>query len=393
MQYNFDEVINREGSNSVKFDLRGLLYGKADILPMWVADMDFRTPDFIIQAISKRLEHDILGYTLIPDSFYEAIVNWNLRRHDWNIKKEWISFSPGVVPALSLLILAFTEPGDSIVIQPPVYFPFFTVIANHNRRVITNPLREVQGEYKMDFEDLESKLNDSVKMLFLSNPHNPTGNVWSQEDLRRIAEICIRRKVILISDEIHSDLIMPGHRHTPTAKLSDEIADNTITCMSPSKTYNLAGLSTAYLITSNSRLRKRYDEILESVHVGAGNIFGFVTTEAAYAHGDEWLSQLVDYLYGNLKYLVGYMAENIPLISVNPIQATYLVWLDCRKLGMNSKDLRMFMIHEAGLALNDGPQFGIEGEGFQRINIGCPRITLHQALVKLQLAIDKYFAK
>lgn len=393
MKYNFDEIITREGTSSVKHDLCGLLYGRDDVLPMWVADMDIRTPDFIIKALSQRLQHEILGYTLIPDSFYEAVVGWNSRRHAWDIHREWISFSPGVVPALSLLVMAFTEPGDSIIIQPPVYFPFFSVVTSHNRKVVTNPLREENGIYSMDFDDFEAKLDGSVKMLFLSNPHNPTGNVWEPGDLMKLAEICIRHKVLIISDEIHSDLIMPGYVHTSMAKLSDEIADNTITCMSPSKTFNLAGLSTAYLITPNSHLRKRYNEILDRVHVGAGNIFGFIAAEAAYTYGEGWVNQLMEYLSGNQAFLIGFIKENIPAIKVNPIQATYLVWLDCRALGMDANTLKSFMINEAGLALNDGPQFGIEGCGFQRINIGCPRATLHKALLQLHVAVDKYFSK
>jgi cystathionine beta-lyase len=391
MHYNFDEVINREGTNSVKFDLRKTIFKNETVLPMWVADMDFRTPGFIMDAIQKRLEHELLGYTYIPSSFYESVLKWNLRRHNWKIWPEWISFSPGVVPALNLLIMAFTKPGDGVIIQPPVYFPFFTAVKNHNRKLITNPLRYDKGCYEIDFTDLEAKIDESTRMLILCNPHNPAGNVWSPDVLRRLGEMCLRHEVLIVSDEIHSDLVYPGYRHTPMASLSDDIAANTITCMSPSKTFNLAGLSTAYTVISDPALRKRYDKVLDDVHVGAGNIFGFVAAEAAYTHGDEWLDQLMVYLSGNVRMLQEFVTEKLPLISVIPPQATYLIWLDCSRTGMSSEALKSFMIHEAGLGLNDGPQFGKEGEGFQRINIACPRQMLLEALVKLNKAFDKYF--
>jgi cystathionine beta-lyase len=393
MHYNFDEIINREGTFSVKYDLRKQIFQNSEVIPMWVADMDFKTPDFIINAIAKRLEHEILGYTIVPPSFYKSIVDWNFRRHQWKIQPQWISFAPGVVPALSLLIMTYTNPGDGIIIQPPVYFPFFSVIKNHGRKLITNPLRYHNGEYSIDFEDLIGKIDKTTRMLFLCNPHNPTGNVWSPEVLKKLAEICLENKILLISDEIHSDLIFSGFKHTPTASLSAEIAANTITCMSPSKTFNLAGLSTAYMIISDTALRNRYEALLDKVHVGAGNIFGFVATEAAYNQGDIWLRRLMDYLAGNLLFLQNFIAHNLPMIHVVPVQATYLAWLDCRGLGMNTEELRTFMINEAGVGMNNGPQFGIEGEGFQRINFGCPRQTLHEALLKLQFAINKYFGK
>jgi cystathionine beta-lyase len=393
MHYNFDEVVNREGTNSVKYDLRKLVFRNESVIPMWVADMDFRTPDFIIDSIQKRLEHDILGYSIVPRSYHDSIIQWNLRRHKWSIKPGWISFSPGVVPALSLLIMTYTKPGDGVIIQPPVYFPFFSVIKNHSRRLITNPLKYENGFYSMDLDDLEAKIDKSTKMLFLCSPHNPGGNVWSPEVLKRLSEICLKHHILVVSDEIHADLIYPGFRHTPTAGLSDEIAANTITCMSPSKTFNLAGLSTAYLIISNEKLREQYEKVLDLVHVGAGNIFGFTAAEAAYTFGDEWLHQLMDYLAGNLKFLREFISLRIPSIRVVAPQATYLVWLDCQRLNMNDEQLKSFMINEAGLGMNDGPQFGAEGAGFQRINIGCPRETLHQALIKLSVAIEKYFKK
>ncbi len=393
MHYNFDEVVNRSETASVKYDLCQWVFGRKDVIPMWVADMDFRTAPFIMDALRQRMEHDILGYTYITPSFYESVIKWNLRRHQWQIRKEWISFSPGVVPAINLLLMAFTRPGDRIVIQPPVYFPFFSAVKNHDRTLVENPLKYENGTYTMDFDDLEKKTDESTRMMILSNPHNPTGNVWSPDILRRVAEFCLRKNILLVSDEIHSDLVFPGGKHTPVAGLSEEIANNTITCMAASKTFNLAGLSTAYLVFPNPKLRQQYEQTLDHVHVGAGNIFGFVATEAAYTNGDQWLDQLMEYIAENFRYLDHFLKREIPMIKALKPQATYLVWLDCRELLLSSDDLRDFMIQQAGLGLNEGRQFGKEGEGFMRINIGCPRITLSDALQKLKTAVLKSFAK
>jgi cystathionine beta-lyase len=393
MHYNFDEIVIRENTASIKYDLREKIFNNGNVIPLWVADMDFKTPDFILEAIHKRLEHEILGYSFIPPSFYESIVKWNRCRHSWEINREWISFSPGVVPALSLLVMAFTEPGDSIIIQPPVYFPFFSVVKRHGRKLVTNPLRYEQGKYSMDFDDLEARIDRQTRMFILCNPHNPTGNVWSPEVLQRLGELCLKNNILLVSDEIHSDLVYPGFKHTPTASISNDISRITITCMSPSKTFNLAGLSTAYLVIPDSRLRKRYERILHDVHVEAGNIFGFTAAEAAYNNGALWLGQLMEYLKGNLRLLEEFMEKHLPVIRVIPAEATYLVWLDCSQMGMTPAELQSFMIHRAGVGLNDGPQFGREGEGFQRINIACPRPKLYEALIKMQTAVDKYFSK
>ncbi len=387
MNYDFDAEISRENTSCYKYDLREKIFGQRNIIPMWVADMDFPTPPFIIGAIKERLKHEILGYTYIPDSFYEAIIGWNARKHNWQIKKEWISFSPGVVPALNLLVMAFTEPGDVIVIQPPVYFPFFSAVLNHRRILLTNPLLYENGAYHIDFGHLLSVLDERVKMLILCNPHNPTGNVWKKEDLLRLAEICIKRNILIISDEIHCDIVYPGNRHIPLATLSDEIAGKTITCMAASKTFNIAGLSTSYLIITNTELKKKYETILDHVHVGSGNIFGFTALEAAYNKGEEWLNQLMAYLRGNLDTLLDFFESNNT--GINPVkpEGTYMVWLDCREMNMNSKELQQFMIQKARLGLSNGTLFGENGEGFQRINIACPRKILIKALEQLLCAI------
>jgi cystathionine beta-lyase len=393
MYYNFDEIIDRENTASYKYDLRKKIFRNANVIPMWVADMDFRTPPFIMEALQKRLEHEILGYTFISPSFYESAVAWNLSRHNWPIQPGWISFSPGVVPALNLLVLTFTSPGDSIIVQPPVYFPFFTAVENHGRNLVFNPLRFEGNSYTMDLDDLEAKIDPKTRMLILCSPHNPTGNVWSPDILHKVGEICLKNNVLLVSDEIHADLIYKGYRHVPASAISPEIASNTITCMSPSKTFNLAGLSTSYLVIPDKKRRAQYERTLEHIHVGAGNIFGFVAMEAAYKFGHEWLDQLMDYLEGNLRLLQDFIFHHIPRIKIIRPQATYLIWLDCRDLGMSPAELKSFMINKAGLGLNEGMQFGKEGEGFQRINIACPRSVLHEALLKLQAAIDKYFEK
>jgi cysteine-S-conjugate beta-lyase len=392
MYYNFDEIINRENTCSYKYDLRHKIFKKEDVIPMWVADMDFNTPPYVIDALRKRLEHEILGYSYISPAVYKSIVTWNKLRHGWTIKPEWISFSPGVVPAINLLVLAFTEPGDQIIVQPPVYFPFFPAVENHGRKLVTNPLHYENGAYGMDFEDMESKINEKTRMFILCNPHNPTGNVWSGDVLRRLGEICMRHGILLVSDEIHGDLVYPGNRHIPAAGISPGMAANTITCMAPSKTFNLAGLSTSYLVIPDEKKKMQYERKLDQIHVGAGNLFGFVAMEAAYSHGEEWLDQLMNYVAGNYRLLQEFISQHIPQISVVRPQATYMVWLDCTRMGMSPAELKDFMIHMAGLGLSDGPIFGKGGEGFQRINIGCPRSVLYQALLKLQAAIVKYFA-
>ena len=388
MKYDFNTLVSREKTSCVKYDLRETIFGRSDIIPMWVADMDFQTPVFILEAIRQRLQHEILGYTYLPDSFYKAIINWNLRRHEWPLQKEWISFSPGVVPSLNLLVMALTQPGDKIIVQPPVYFPFFSAVKNHKRILVTNPLRYKQGKYSMDYDQLVSCLDDRVKMLMLCNPHNPTGNVWAKEELLKLANLCLKKNIIMLSDEIHGDLIYPGYKHIPLASISTEIANQTVTCMAPSKTFNLAGLSTSYLIIPNAELKKKYDTMLDYVHVGAGNIFGFTALEAAYDKGDEWLKQLMEYVQDNLTLLTDFLQRHIPRIKVVKPGATYMVWLDCRELGLGEKDLPDFMITKAGLGLSDGPVFGEGGEGFQRINIGCPRFLLEKALYQLHHAFQ-----
>ena len=389
MVYNFDKIISRENSASVKYDLRKDVFGVEDILPLWVADMDFETPDFIREAVLKRASHPVYGYTFRTPLFSQSIMDWMMKRHKWEIKKEWVSFSPGVVPALNMAVLAFTKPGDKVVIQPPVYFPFYTAVKNHGRELLYNQLIEKNGRYEMDFEDLEKKADEKTRLLLLCHPHNPVGRLWSEQELETLVEICARKNILIISDEIHSDLMLNGNVHVPIASLSKKAADITLTCISPSKTFNLAGLSTSALIIPNEIHKKTYEKMLEGLHIGMGNLFGITALEAAYNQGEEWLGQLLQYLDQNLSLLTEYIESRIPLIKVIQPEATYLVWLDFRKLNLKSKELKEFVIRKAGIGLNDGPSFGPGGDGFQRINIALPRERLLLALEKLEKAVNK----
>jgi cystathionine beta-lyase len=383
-KYDFNQVINRKGTNSVKYDILKVFFGKEDILPMWVADMDFETPDFVLEAIKERLDHPILGYTIRGNEFFESIINWNQRKHNWKIDKESIVFSPGIVPALSMLVMGLTKSGDKIIVQPPVYFPFFSAIEKNERVKAENLLILGKGRLNIDFEDLAEKAR-SAKMLMLCNPHNPGGSVWTKEELLKIGEICIENDLLILSDEIHSDLVFNPNKHIPIASLSEEIAQRTITCMAPSKTFNLAGLSTSYVVIENEDLRNKFKEVIDDkVHVGLGNIFGNIALETAYNKGDVWLEQLLDYLVENMDFAMDYFEKNIPeIIPIKP-EATYMLWLDCRKLGLTKEELKKFFIEKVGLGLNDGPVFGTGGEGFQRMNLACPRAVVEEGLRRIE---------
>ena len=387
MIYDFDKIIERRGTDSVKYDLLNPVFGTNDVLPMWVADMDFEVPDFIREAVIERMNHPVFGYTYRPKRFFNAVALWMQRRHGWELKSNMISFSPGIVPALNLCVMAFTDPGDRIVVQPPVYFPFFSAVTNHNRKLVYNQLVEQDGRYGIDFDQLEEQFRDGVKMFFLCHPHNPVGRVWKETELKRLADLCVRYKVLVISDEVHSDLLLFGNKHIPLASLGEDIADQTITCVAPSKTFNLAGLHSSAVIIINQELKKNYDRMLDVVHVGGGNIFGQVAMEAAYTHGDEWLDQLNGYLEKNYALLYELLESSVPEITVSPLEATYLVWLDLSFLGMDNKELKDFVIGQARLGLNDGPVFGPGGEQHQRINIATPVKVLKEGIGRLSDAI------
>ncbi|MBA4407816.1 MAG: cystathionine beta-lyase [Odoribacter sp.] len=386
--YNFDELIDRTHSNSVKYDGRKAFFGNADLLPLWVADMDFRTPDFIVEAIRKRAEHEIFGYTLRADSYHQSIVNWLKRRYNWEIRPEWISFSPGVVAGLTIAIEALSKPGDGVIVQPPVYFPFFDSVKGTGREMIENPLKLENGRYYFDLEDLKSKIKPSTRLLLLSNPHNPGGMAWNREELSALAQICLENKILIISDEIHSDLIFDGFRHTPLAGISEEIAQNSVICMAPSKTFNTAGLTTSFLVIPNRRHFVAYERVMRLPHLHMGNIFGTVALEAAYTHGDEWLTQLLQYLQENYQQLEQFFQENIPEVKVMRPESTYLIWIDFSALGLTDEILNKKLI-DGGVGLNRGVQFGKQGSGFMRMNMGCPRSVLMEALLRIKNALLK----
>lgn len=391
MQYDFDKIIDRRGTDSVKHDLLHPVFGTENVLPMWVADMDFEVPDFICSAIRKRADHPVYGYTFRPRRFYEIIADWMGRRHQWDVDPDRISFSPGIVPALNLSVLAFTKPGDRIVIQPPVYFPFFSAIRDHDRELVTNNLVNSGGTYSMNLNHLEDLFREGARMMLFCHPHNPVGKVWQRHELEKLAELCIRYDVLVISDEIHSDLLLFGNSHIPFASLDEAIAARTITCIAPSKTFNLAGLHSSALIIPEPSLKVRYEQMLDRMHIGGGNLFGMVAMEAAYTFGEEWLTQLIHYLEKNALYLVDILGKELPDLIVSPIEATYLAWLDLSFLNMDDEGLKKFIIEKARLGLNDGPMFGPGGEGHQRINIAVPRKILEEAASRLVRAVkDSY---
>ncbi len=389
MRWDFDETVRREGTDCIKYDLRNETFGRGDVIPMWVADMDFRTPDFVTDRLRKRLDHGIFGYSFRPSDYFDSIIRWIETRHKWKIEKEWISFSPGIVPALNMCTLAFTRPGDSIIVQSPVYMPFFPAVESHGRNLVYNQLIEKDGKWNMDFDSLAASIDDSTKMIIISNPHNPVGRAWSAQDLNTLADICLRNNIIILSDEIHCDLVLPGFRYTPLANLSDKIADITVTCIAPSKTFNLAGLSTSSVIISNPVLRKYFNRKIDTLHIGNGNIFGTIASIAAYSEGNQWLDALLDYIDQNVSYVLDFCMTQIPaIVPVRP-EATYMIWLDCRKLGMSGKELHSFFINKAGVGMNEGSTFGPGGEGFMRMNLGTTRKTVIRAMEQIKNTVSQ----
>jgi cysteine-S-conjugate beta-lyase len=386
--YNFDNIIDRENTNCYKYDFRVKLFGDPSVTPMWVADMDYKTPEFVVDALKKRLSHEILGYTYIPDSLYQSIIDWLDTNHQWKVNKEWISFTPGVVPAFNIALLAFTNPGDKVIIQPPVYHPFFYAVNDHNRQLVRNPLQLKNGRYCMDFDLLKSQIDEKVRMFILCSPHNPTGNVWKKDELKTLADICIKNNILIISDEIHADLVYIGNKHIPLASISPEIADNVITLMAASKTFNFAGLSTSYYIASNKKLFDQYKQAVAKLHIAECNIFGLVATEAAYRYGQKWHRELLNYLQGNINLAEKFINNELQPIELIHPEATFLLWVDFRKTGLEEKELKKILVEKAKVGLSEGTIFGEEGNGFQRINIGCPRHVLQQSLERIKLALQ-----
>ncbi len=389
MKFDFDKIIDRTGTASFKWDLVDGIFGGTGLLPLWVADMDFESPPEVVAALVQRAKHGVYGYTAPMPEYYQAVADWFDRRHAWRITPEWIVTAPGVMPALNLLIQTFTEPGDGIIVQKPVYYPFMRSIKNNGRRVINNPLKLEGNAYRIDFDDLERKAGDpAARLMILCSPHNPVGRVWTKEELKRIGEICLAHDVLVVSDEIHCDLIFAGHRHVPYGSICSEFLMKSVTCTAPSKTFNLAGLQTANLVIASLDLRQRYNRTIDCLGLRWPNLFGAEALIAAYRHGDKWLDQLMEYLSCNLAFLKEFIAANMPRVRVIEPEATYLVWLDFREFGLDTEALKVLMRKGARLALDDGYVFGSpEGDGFERINIACPRSILEEALTRMREAL------
>ena len=386
MNYNFDEIINRNGTDSVKWDAVESRWGRNDLIPMWVADMDFRTAPFVIEALRKRLEHEVLGYTFACKEWSESIVNWVKERHGWTIREEMLTFTPGIVRGLAFVIQCFTQKGDKVMVMPPVYHPFFLVTQKNEREVVYSPLVLKDGQYHIDFDCFRRDVQ-GCKLLILSNPHNPGGRVWTKEELSQIADICYESGTLVISDEIHADLTLPPYKHPTFALISEKARMNSLVFMSPSKAFNMPGLASSYAIIENDELRHRFQTYMEASEFSEGHLFAYLSVAAAYSHGRKWLKQGVAYIKRKLAFTESYLKEYIPAIKMIRPQASYLIFLDCRALGLNQDQLNRLFVEDAHLALNDGTTFGKEGEGFMRLNIACPRAVLEQALKQLEQAV------
>ena len=383
MNYNFDEIIPRKGTHCVKHDALNRFFGSDDLLPMWVADMDFRSPDFVIDALHRRLDHEVLGYAVVPDSYWQAVEKWLSGHYAITASRDELHFIPGIVAGIAFVLQAMTTPGDGIMVTTPVYPPFINLPQNSHRQLVCSPLKVVDGRFAIDFDDFEWRARQ-CRWLILSNPHNPGGTVWDRDTLARIADICYRNNVNVVSDEIHADMILPGHTHTSFSTVSDNARDISITFVAPSKTFNIAGLGSSVCYCPNERLRQRFFGYLDGYEVANGNIFAYVGAEAAYSQGEEWLSQMLHYLQGNVDCLRDFLAERLPQVRAILPEASYLAWLDFTDMGLDHEDIRDRLIHRAHVALNDGTTFG--GKDYRccfRINLGCPRATLLEALNRI----------
>lgn len=388
--YNFDEIIDRSGSGDLKHEALLPRWGRNDLLPLWVADMDFATPDFVVDALKTRLSHPIFGYTIEPADYRPTIIDWNESHHGWKIKPEWISFIPGIVKGIGFVVNVFTKPGEKVIIQPPVYHPFRMTPEDNGREVVFNPLRlREDGYYDMDFDNLSEVCDDKCRVLILSNPHNPAGVCWSKETLQRLADFCYEHNIIVISDEIHSDMALFGNRHVPFASVSERAADISITFAAPTKTFNMAGIVSSYAVISNDDLRQRFYGWLKANELDEPTIFAPIATIAAYQKGEEWRKQMLAYVEDNVRFVEDYCRERIPGIRPLRPQASFLVWLNCRGLELSHDKLLDLFIDKAHLALNDGEMFGPGGEGFMRLNVGTPRSVLRQALEQLAKAVNE----
>lgn len=390
MPVDFDTVPNRRGTNCFKYDFAREMGMPEDVLPLWVADMDFPTAPAVLERLHALAEHGIFGYTGVKDAYFSAVHNWYAQRFSWETQRSWLVTTPGVVFAIAIAIRAFTQKGDAILIQQPVYYPFANKVTENDRQLVVNPLVLKNGRYEMDFADMERKIVDyHVKMLLLCSPHNPVGRVWTKEELLRVGEICQKHGVLVVSDEIHADFTYAGHTHRVFASVKSEFADFTITCTAPSKTFNLAGLQNSNIFIPNRQLRHAYKKELSACGCGGTNCMGMAACQAAYEAGEDWLEQLKQYLAGNLAYVRQFLREKLPDIALIEPEGTYLVWLDLRKLGLTEQQQRQLIVQDAKLWLDTGTLFGQGGEGFERINIACPRTTIEQAMQRLEHAVHK----
>ena len=393
-KYDFDKPVDRSGSGDLKHCVLEERYGDADLLPLWVADMDFETPPFITDALKKRLEHSLFGYTVEPPELWPTVIEWIASHHQWNVRREWLTYIPGIVKGIGLVVNFFTKPGDKVIVQPPVYHPFRITPQGNGREVVWNPLRPLpDGGYEMDFEQLESlcdcppgEEDKCPRLLILSNPHNPAGIVWSADTLRRLAHFCYERHILVISDEIHSDMALFGNRHVPFASVSEEAAQCSITFGAPSKTFNIAGIVSSYAIIPNTELRQSFYEWLSANELNEPTIFSPIATIAAFREGEKWRREMLGYVEENIRFVESYCREHLPAVRPLRPQASFLVWLDCRGLGFDHTQLVDFFVRRARLALNDGAMFGSGGEGFMRMNVGTQRAVLREALDRLRSA-------
>ncbi len=388
MKYDFDRIIDRSGTNALKYSVLKERYGRDDLIPLWVADLDFETPPFITDALRRRLDHSLFGYTSVPQELWQTIAKWILDHHGWKVDEKWITYIPGVMKGVGAAVNVFVKPDEKVIIMPPVYFPFRLVPQGNGRQVVFNPLKKVEGgSYEIDFENLARVADDKCRLLLLSNPHNPAGICWSRETLQRLAEFCYERNIIVISDEIHADLALFGNRHIPFASVSDKAARISITFGAPSKTFNTAGIVNSYAIVPDDTLRRRFYSWLDANELSEPHLLATIAIIAAFRNGEEWRRQLISYIEDNVRFVEDYLKANIPAIKPLRPQATFLVWLDCRDLNLDHKSLIDLFVNKARLALNDGETFGPGGEGFMRLNVGAPRAILSKALEQLSAAV------
>ena len=387
--YDFNAPIDRRGTHCVKFDALKDMYGRDDLLSLWVADMDFATPDFIIDALKRRLDHPVLGYPVQYDGYWQSVVNWIYNHHGWQVQREWMRYIPGIVKGIGMVVNVFTQPGDKIIIQPPVYHPFRLVPEHNGREIVMNPLRREGDSYTMDFEQLEQVIDDKCRILILANPHNPIGITWDKATLARLADIAVKHNLIVISDEIHCDMALYGNKHIPFASVSENAARCSITFGAPSKTFNIAGIVSSYAIVPDEALREKFFAWLTANEMDMATIFAMVATEAAFSEGEEWRQQMLSHIESNIDFVDEYLKANIPEVRAIKPQASYLVWLDFSALELEHEKLIDMLVNDAHLAMNDGAMFGIGGEQHTRLNVGTQRAVLEQAMSQLKEAIDK----